>query len=130
MPGIEDMIAAHRSLERLPERVAELAAPLLDAAIKATAAAGTTPDGKAWAPVKASGARSNVHAAEHISTRALGDVVRMVLDGPDVYAHFGKRGIQEPRTIIPLAGGAIPVVVSEAIDKATAQAWSELTGAR
>ena len=51
---LDAMIERLRALAgpKVGERVAARAAPGVDAAIKATARAGTTPDGRAWKPKK------------------------------------------------------------------------------
>lgn len=124
MSGLEEMIDAHRSLGRLDERTAEIAAPLLEQALKGTAAAGQSPAGGAWAPTK-KGARAMAGAAKAIAVKAYGKIVRVALTGPEVFHHYGVRG--EPRRpVIPDGGGAIPPVVAAVLDKASSKAFEEL----
>jgi hypothetical protein len=124
--ALEEMIAHARSLERLNERAAEIAAPLLEARLKASAAAGTTPDGKAWAPTKR-GARAMPGAARAVSVRAIGPTIRVSLDGVEVFHNFGRPGHEERRQIIPDNSGTMPDMVREVLDLALAKAWEELT---
>jgi hypothetical protein len=125
MSGLDEMIDAFHSLGTIDERTAKIAAPLLDQAVKQTAGAGQSPEGKPWAPTK-TGRRAMANAASHIQTRAFGPVVKQTLTGPDVFHHYGTRG--EPRrAVIPDAGGMLPTVVGNALDKASAQAFDELT---
>lgn len=119
------MIAAVRALDAVPERAAKIAADKLDAAVKATASSGASPDGKAWAPTK-KGGRAMAKAASHIETRALGPVVRMTLSGPDVFHHFGKGDSEARRQVIPDAGGPMPRVVSDVLEQATSEAIAEI----
>lgn len=113
------MIATLQSLEgyAVGPAIAARAAPILDAAVKRTAKAGQDPDGKAWAPT-ADGRPPLVNAAEHISTRANGSLVRMTLVGPDVFHHYGatRGGIR--RQVIPDAGAEIPKVAIDAVTRA------------
>lgn len=126
MSGLEDMAASLRALGRLPERTAELAAPALETALKATAAAGQAPDGSAWAPTK-KGARAMAGAAKALAVRAYGAVVRVVLSGPEVFWHYGVKGAPR-RPVIPDGGGEIPSVVADVLAVASAKAFEELTG--
>lgn len=123
--ALEEMIASARRLERLNERAAEIAAPLLEARLKASATAGTTPDGKAWAPTKR-GARAMPGAAKAISVRAIGPTIRVTLEGVEVFHNFGRPGHEERRQIIPDNGAAMPAMVREVLDEALAKAWAEL----
>lgn len=127
MPGLDDMIRSLRSISKLDERAATIAAPLLESALKATANAGTTPDGQPWAPRKKDGGRAMAGAASAISAGASGDTVRVTLRGPEVFWHFGERGAPR-RQVIPDGGGEMPAVVSDVLKKSTAQAFQELTG--
>ena len=119
LSALDDFIAAVRRLETLPEDAARLAAPLVEEALRATAAAGTDPDGHTWQPKK-DGGRPLVHAAEHITVKAVGTLVRATLTGPDVYHHFGA-GV--PRRQILPDPGTIPPGVARALEKASALAF-------
>ena len=127
MSGLEEMIAAQRMMgRRLAERTAEIAAPLLEARLKASAAAGTSPDGQPWAARK-DGGRAMANAAKAISVKAIGDVVRVTLDGPEVFWHYGARGAPR-RPVIPDGGGPMSRLVQTVLDEASAKAFAELAG--
>lgn len=126
MSALDEMISGLRGLGKLEERAAAIAAPMLEAELKATAAAGTTPSGEPWAPTK-KGARAMKGAAKAVAAKAFGDVVRVSLTGPEVFHHAGVRG--EPRRqVIPYGGVDMLPEVKTIIDKATAQAFDEITG--
>jgi hypothetical protein len=117
---LDDMIAAFRRLEVLPEEAAKLAAPLVEETLRATAAAGTDPLGTPWQPKK-DGGRPLVNAASHIATKAVGAVVRTTLTGVDVFHHFGA-GV--PRRQILPDPGTIPPAVEAALRKAADAAFA------
>jgi hypothetical protein len=127
--GLEEMIDRARSLQGLHELAASKAAKKLAQALKATAAAGTTPDGKGWAPTKAGG-RAMAGAAGHVRVMALGPVVRVVLDGFEVYHHYGKGKTEVRRQVIPDAGAGVPELVARIVKEAADEAFAELTGTR
>lgn len=108
--------------------MAKIAAPLVEAAARATAAAGTTPDGKAWEPKKGGG-RALPNAAAAITARAVGSAILVILRGPYVLHHIGK-GHAPKRQIIP-AGGAsssLPPGIARALHTASAQAFRRAMG--
>jgi hypothetical protein len=126
MAGLDEMISSLRGLVKIEERAAAIAAPLLEQHLKSTASAGTSPDGKAWAPTK-KGGRAMANAAAAITTKAFGPVVRVTLSGPEVFHHYAVRG--EPRRqVIPDTGVDATPAVTAVLDKAMAQAFDELTG--
>lgn len=119
MQVLDEMIRELHELEpdAFGARVAQRAAPMLEKAVKATAAAGRAPDGTPWAPCK-DGGRAMVHAADHVEASAHGAIVRVTLTGPDVFHHLGLRG--EPRRqVIPDRGGSeLPDVVVDVLTRA------------
>lgn len=125
---VDRMIAAARAAGQLPQKTAELAAPLIDAALKKTAAAGTTPSGEPWAPRKKDGGRALEGAAAAISTKAVGSAVRVTLTGPAAIHHYGeaKRGTPR-RQVIPDAG-ELPAPVVEAVREAAGKAFARAVG--
>jgi hypothetical protein len=125
MSGIEAILADLRRLDGLAQATAKLAAPLVEVALRSTAAAGQTPDGKAWQPKKNGGAPLE-HAAEHITVKAFGTVLRGTLSGPDVFHHFG--GGRNPRRPILPDPGTIPPQVEAALRKAADEAFAKATG--
>jgi len=115
------MIDDMRALGTLPERVAKLAAPKIEAALRASAAAGTSPTGAPWAPRKKDGGRAMAGAASAISVEAIGPVVRVKLTGPEVFHHYAARG-ETRRQVIPDTGiDAVPAVAN-ALDAALEEA--------
>ena len=121
--ALSALIARFRSLGRLPADAAKLAAPLVEEAVKATAAAGTTPDGKAWAPRK-DGGRPLVHAADALSAKAVGSTIVVTLTGPEVFHNAGN-GHVEKRQILPDGGAGLPKNVAAALTKASKLAFDD-----
>lgn len=120
------MIARLRAMAgpQVGPRVAERAAPLVDAAIKRSAAAGQSPEGKTWARKK-DGGRPMVNAAAHLSTRSYGPRIVVTLTGPDVFHNFGARG-QPVRAVLP-ESGTIPAAIASALHQAAREVWQEMT---
>jgi len=124
---LAELVAAARDNYGLsPEDVAREAAPLVERAIKATAAAGTTPDGKPWPP-KRDGGRALANAAEHIVGSADGATINVTLSGPDVWHHFGG-GRNPKRQILPDAGAEIPPAIFAAIDEVCRRRFQRAIG--
>ena len=126
MAVIDDMISALRKLgaKDIEEKIAKKAAPLLEAALKKTLAAGQTPEGKQWAPRKADGGRAYANAASKVTAKAYGSLVKATLTGPEVYAQYASHGIAQ-RQMLPDAGAAIPASVTNAIEEAARQVFEE-----
>lgn len=113
---MQAMIAGLRGLGRdALSAIAKEAAPLVQEAARKTAAAGTTPDGEAWTPTK-DGRKPLENAADHITARASGPTLRIYLNGPDVFHHFGTGRVPR-RQIIP--EGKIPPAIGSAMQRAT-----------
>lgn len=121
---LDELRDTFRRLETLPADAAKLAAPLVERALKATASAGTTPDGQAW-PAKKDGGAPLVHAADAIKTEAVGTVVRTTLTGPTVFHHFGAGSPR--RQVIP-DPGSIPAGVERALKTAADLAFDRAVG--
>lgn len=121
------MIAALRTVgaQDFGARIAYRAVSYLQAALTASLNAGESPTGAKWAPRKADGGRTYAHAASHVKVKASGNVLRAILTGPDVFGHFGVRGMPV-RQMIPDAGSAIPESVTDAITKGAAQVMREV----
>ncbi len=112
LDALSGLAARLRAIPSLGAEIAKEAAPGLLAANKATAAAGTSPDGKAWALTK-QGKPALVNAANALTTRVVGDVVYLVLSGVNVFHNATRR-------ILPFKGIDLPAsfraaVVSAAI---------------
>ncbi len=128
MSDLDDIISTLKALgaRDIGARIAKVAAPLLHAALLETLEAGKTPEGIAWAEKK-SGGRAYVHAAAHLGeAKANGDIVRVTLTGPEVFGHFGARGMPK-RQMLPDAGGAMPASVTGAITQAAKTVIGEVS---
>ena len=124
--GLNELLESFAALGTLPEDAAKLAVPYVDKAVKATAAAGTDPDGRPW-PEKKGGGRALVNAAAALSTKALGPVVQVTLVGPEVIHNFGDTRVPR-RQILPDGGAGIPANVGAALEHAAADAFRAATG--
>lgn len=125
MATIGDMIDSFAKLGGLANDVARAAAPGVQDALRATAAAGQSPEGAAWAPKKDGGAPLQ-NAAEAISVKAVGPIVRATLTGPTVFHHFG--GGRNPRRPVLPDPGTVPPAVDKAIKKAADEAFRKAAG--
>lgn len=93
----------------------------VESEIKATANAGTSPDGEAWAPRK-DGGRAMAGAASHITVSVQGTSIVIALKGPDVFHHYGVRG--EPRrNVIPV--GTMPYKLGDAVRLGFVAVWKD-----
>jgi hypothetical protein len=122
---LAEFIGRVRKLGGLATDAAKLAAPLVEKAVKATADAGTTPDGAAWAPRKRDGGRALVNAAKALSAKAVGASVVVTLKGVEVIHNFA-RGRIPARQILPDGGAGIPKNVAAAVDEASALAFTRI----
>lgn len=109
------------NLERLSERAAVEAAPLVEDAVRKTAAAGKDPYARRW-PQKKDGGRPMVHAADHVHANAAGPYVVISVDGPDAWHNAGVRGVV--RQVIPDV--EIPAGVAAAVETGAARAFDDL----
>lgn len=116
-----------KRLRRIGVRAAEIARPLLEEEAKRTAREGTSPDGKPWAPLKYSGGRALVKAADFVSAKQVGTVVALVLKGPYVLHNFGT-GHAEKRQILPSRGVALPPRIRAICAEASRKAFREVMG--
>lgn len=123
MPSLEydEILAAIKALGALPEETAKRAAPLLEEALRETARAGTAPDGTPWKPRK-QGGPAMAHAADHLTVRASGTLLRATLSGPDVFHHFG--GGRNPRRPVLPDPGTIPPQVAKALERGAEEAFA------
>ena len=104
--GLEALDDWVERLLSLPEMVGAAAPVIGDALlgmIQATAAAGTSPDGQAWAPRKKDGGRAMAGAASALSVVVVDNVILIKLTGPEVFHHFGA-GRKPARHVIPTGG--------------------------
>ncbi len=123
---MDDMIAALARLADLPEEAARLGAPLVEAAMKKTAAAGTTPDGTPWVQKK-DGTRPLVNAAAALTTTSHGTVITTKLAGVSVLHNWGTH--KDPkRQIIPDRADAIPATFAAAVKAGADAAFDKAMG--
>ncbi len=114
--ALTSLAARLRAIPTLGDAIAKGAAPDLLALNKGSADAGTTPDGKSWAPTK-KGKRALVHAADALTVQVVGDVVYLVLSGINVF-HNAKR------RIVPFKGIGFPPSYRDAIRSAAQRVLS------
>jgi len=127
--ALESMIARMRGLEGFEAAVAREAAPLVEAAARQTAAAGTDPAGAAWAPKK-SGGRALANAATKITAVPRGARVDIVLEGVEVYHQHGVEGGPPKRKIIPDVGDPVPPAIAAALHEGASRVFARTMGAR
>ncbi|MDB4996651.1 MAG: uncharacterized protein JWM74_4083 [Myxococcaceae bacterium] len=125
---LDDMIARMRGLDSFTAEAAKEAAPLVQTSARRTAAAGTTPEGKAWPPKK-DGGRALEHAAEHVTAVAVGSAIEVTLTGPDVFHNKGTASVPE-RRVIPRVGDPIPRTYADAMREGARRAFLRITGGR
>ncbi len=113
------MVRALQELSQLEERVAKVAAPRVEAAVREQVAAGLDPEGRPW-PATKDGRRPLVHAADAVHVEARGDIIVIVLRGKEVFHHFGTGRIPA-RRIIP--DGEVPERLRRLIDEAAAEVF-------
>ena len=114
-----------RDLRSLATAAANDAAPLVENAIRETAAAGTDPDGRPWPP-KRDGSRALPNAAAAISAVAKGTAVVVVLTGAYVYHQFSKG--KDRRRVIPDGGSGLPPRVASVLRAAAERAFARVMG--
>lgn len=126
MSGLDEMMAALRALgkgDEIEKLVAKRASETVLAAVKKTAEAGTTPEGVPWVERKIGG-RAYRGAASKLSNAVYGNLLKIVLSGPEVFGHFGAGG--PVRRMLPDAGAGLPKSVSDALELAAEDVFEEL----
>lgn len=118
---LDRLIASLRGARGFLVRAAPAVAKAVEAELRATAAAGTTPDGAAWAPKK-DGGRALANAAAAISVRAVGTVILARLRFPESIHHKGTKRLPK-RQILP--EGELPANVAEAIKRTLVREWEQ-----
>ena len=125
---IDELLSTLRALadeKTVAEAVAAEAAPRLQTALRASAAAGTSPEGRPWAERK-QGGRAYAGAAGHIEAKNIGAMVRVTLRGPEAYGHYGARGMPV-RQMIPDSGAGMPPSVERALFDGANAVFERLT---
>lgn len=113
------MIERARALRTLETDIAQAARGPVEDAARATAGAGTTPDGSAWAARK-DGGRALAKAAEGVFVRVVGATLQVVCRAPYVFH-------QKSRQVIPSAGDDTPSPMAAAIKRAAVAAFQRAT---
>lgn len=124
--ALQAFIARVRALGTLPAQAAAIAAPLVEEEARATADAGTAPDGKAWAEKKGGG-RALANAAGALTARAVGVAVVLTLKGAFVLHNLGK-GHAPKRQILPDGGAGLPANIARALRRASEIAFTRVMG--
>lgn len=94
----------------------------VEAHLRSTAAAGTTPDGEAWAPKKHEGGRALPDAASAITLKPQGTVLLIKLGYPYGFHNGAKEGGAMPRRqVIPR--DRTPASVNEVINATLVKLW-------
>jgi hypothetical protein len=118
------MIAKLRAFGKTAlEDVAKEAAPLVEAALKETAAAGTTPNGEQWKPRK-DGSRAMPDAADSISATAQGK--RVVVKTSRGHAINNNLREGRRRQVIPSRKEATPKIVVDALEEGARRAFEKV----
>jgi hypothetical protein len=123
--SIDAMIEKMRELGASGERVAKAAVPLVEAAVKATAAAGLSPNGKPW-PARKDGKQALVNAAAAVACRARGSVVQLYLQGTSTGSQKVQAVQNARRGILPAKGEGPPPVVVAALEEAGAKVFKQI----
>lgn len=154
---LNDFIAGVERLGEMNRLVAEEAEKVVLAAARATAAAGQSPSGDAWAERK-EGGKALKGAAEALSSSVDGNRVEIRLGPPWVFHNYGAGGSSTTRDavrarergaakrakgggpaskfhapkrqILPIKGEPIPSAIGEAIAKAAKRVFARETGGR
>lgn len=121
---LDQWIESIGALPEVPKRAAELVAEPALEAMRKPVAAGTSPDGEAWAKRKKDGARAYANAASAIGVRAEGSTLRFTITRkPEVLGHVGVRGAP-PRPMLPTV---TPDAVSDAIRDRLGEEFTRVT---
>lgn len=127
MPTLRDFAERIKRLKLMPQRVAIRAAPLVEAAVRANAAAGLDPSGVPW-KAKKDGGKPLKNVASKISSVANGKSVVTTLTGPDVFHHRGTK--DHPRRRVLPANGEVPPFVAAALEEAARQEFDAIVSGR
>lgn len=115
-------IAKVRALGSLAIAAARDAAPRLEAVARASAASGTTPEGKAWKARQSGGNGPLLKNAPAAITAAVGIAVVVLIVRGHHFFHTTGRG-SPLRKIIPLPGDPLPRPYVDAIRGASVEAF-------
>lgn len=124
---IAAMIDRLRGLRDFTTEAAREAAPLVENVVKGTAAAGTTPEGKAW-PAKRDGSRALPDVVSAIAASAVGTAVVVILKGGAVFHHYMKGASN--RRVLPDSGAGIPRAIADAMHEGARRTFARFMGGR
>lgn len=129
MAGDEELAAIIAGLRKIgggfEELAAKEAAPLVEQAVRATAAAGTDPYGTPWPPKK-DGTRALPEAAGAVTATAKGPVVQIATKGG--YAIQGRLKGDARRQVIPSGDRPLPKQITDALKEGARRAWRKAMG--
>lgn len=114
--------------EHFAESVAKEAAPRVQAALRASAAAGTDPDGTPWADRK-EGGQAYANSSSKVTAKALANIVQCGVTGPEVFGQFGAHGMPTRKTI-PAVGDDLPPAIVDALTEGARVAFEKITGGK
>jgi hypothetical protein len=123
---LDAYIAKLHKLSGFNVEVAKAAAPKVEAVVQASAAAGTSPSGQAWAPTK-DGKRALPKAGGAVRALSKGATITILLSGHYTWHQNSKN---HPREIIPERGKGVPAPISEAIKEASREVFFRTMGGR
>jgi streptogramin lyase len=127
MNGDAELDAMIARINRIPD-LGKIAAPDVARAIEQdlqrTVAAGTTPDGQAWAAKKKGSGQPLANATKALHVAAIGTLIYVRLTGAEALHHLGRVTGKVKRQIIPT--GAIPPAMGNAIRTVLARKFSEV----
>ncbi len=132
--ALDDRIARLRVVANLPDEAMPAVSAAIAKDVDRQIAAGTDPDGKAWEPRKADGARALANIGKHISVGIVGRTVIVRIRSKHVVLHhFGfNRGRGKPaekqRQVLPI--GKIPTSMARAIRDAIGERFGAIMGVR
>lgn len=129
MNAVDSFLASLAKLPELPKRIAEAAAPELEKAARANAAAGRDPDGNPW-PAKKDGTRPLEHAGEHISGSSAGATATLTLEGADVYHQNAKPGGRLPKRRVIPDGPPTPAYLNDVLVDVAGREFAKTMGGK
>jgi hypothetical protein len=122
--ALDSLIARLRGLNTFATDVAKRAAPAIERAVRAQAAKGIDPNGRAWAPKK-DGGQPLKNASSEIAATPIGNAVAVAIAGPLVFHNAGTGHVPQ-RQVLP--DGPAPQYILDAIKEASAAEFEKVTG--
>ena len=129
MSELDNFIGGMGRLGNVADLAAKIAAPKLDALVKAQVAAGVDPSGKPWR-LKKDGDRALVNAARAVRAEADGEYIYLVVEGPEYWHQVAKAdGSLPQRKMIPEDGDELSEEMMKILDESVDEALARLLGA-